>query len=84
MLAQPDLGLAKGPVLVTHQTENRQQLGLVEQALAETTSVAREHHLRDLQGDAGKRQKSDFGHRTSCLDRKQQFQTVGYAEFSLS
>lgn len=39
MFAQPDLGLANGPILVTHQTENRQQLGLVEQSLAETTSA---------------------------------------------
>jgi hypothetical protein len=54
MLAQPHLGFAKGPVLVTHQAENRQQLGLVEQALAEATS----HRLGDLQGDAGKRQES--------------------------
>jgi hypothetical protein len=43
MRAQPDLGLAKGRAFLTHQTENGQQLGFVEQALAETTSVAREH-----------------------------------------
>jgi hypothetical protein len=30
MLAQPNLGLAKGPVFVTHQTENRQHWGLIE------------------------------------------------------
>jgi hypothetical protein len=70
-------------VLATHQTENRKQLGLVEQALAETTSAARERRPGDLQGDAGKRQESDFGDCTSCLDREQQFRTVGYAEVSL-
>jgi hypothetical protein len=84
MLAQPNFGLAKGPVLVTHQTENRKQLRLVEQALAETASITRQHRLGDLQGHAGERQESDFGHRTSCLDRKQQSRTVGYVEFSLS
>ncbi|MGA2511781.1 MAG: hypothetical protein ABSG27_16295, partial [Candidatus Acidiferrales bacterium] len=31
-----------------------------------------------------KRQKSNFGHRASCLDSKQQFQRIGYLEFSLS
>jgi hypothetical protein len=84
MLAQPNFGFAKGPVLVTHQAENRQQLRLRELVFAESASVAREHRLRDLQGDASKGQESDFGHRTSCLDRKQQFQSTRYLEFSLS
>jgi hypothetical protein len=57
---------------------------LVEQSLAETTSVQREYRSGDLQGDAGKWQESDFGHRTSCFHRKQQLRTIGYAEFSLS
>jgi hypothetical protein len=84
MLAQPHFGLAKGPVLVAHQTENGQQLRLVELVFAESASVTREHRLGDLQGDASKRQQSDFGHRASCLDSKQQIQSTGYLEFSLS
>src|SRR5208282_2495157 len=39
MFAQPHFGLAKGPILVAHQTENGQQLRLVELVLAESASV---------------------------------------------
>jgi hypothetical protein len=84
VLAQPHLGFAKGPVLVTHQAENGQQLRLVELVLAETASVTRKPRLRDLQGDASERQESDFGHYASCLGSKQQFQRTGYLEFSWS
>jgi hypothetical protein len=84
MLAQPHFGFAKGPVFVAHQAKNGQQLRLIELVLAETTSVTREHRLGDLQGDASKRQQSDFGHRASCLGSKQQFQMIRYLEFSLS
>jgi hypothetical protein len=84
MLAQPHFGFAKGPVLVAHQTENGQQLRLVEWVLAETASVTWEHRLGDLQSDASERQESDFGHCTSCLGSKQQFQPIWYLEFSLS
>ena len=49
MLAQPHFGFAKGPVLVTHQAENGQQLWLRELVLAETASVTREHRPGDLQ-----------------------------------
>src|SRR6476620_10452321 len=63
MLAQTHLGFTKGPVFVTHQAENGQQLRLGKLTFAETASVAREHRPRDLQSDAGKRQASDFGHR---------------------
>ena len=81
MLAQPHLGFAKGPVLVTHQTENGQQLRLSELVLAETASVAREHRPADLQGDAGKRQESNFGHRASCLHRKPQSRPIALPNF---
>ena len=84
MLAEPHFGLAKGPVLVTHQAENGQQLRLVELVLAETTAVARKHRPRNLQGNASERQESDFGHGTPCLGSKQQTQWVGYLEFSWS
>jgi hypothetical protein len=49
---------------------------------AESASVTREHRPTDLQGDASERQESDFGHRTSCLDSKQQFQSIWCLEFS--
>jgi hypothetical protein len=82
MLVQPHFGFAKGPVLVTHQAENRQQLRLREMLLAASASVALEHRPADLQGDGSKMQESDFGHRTSYLSSKQQSQTVGYRDFS--
>src|SRR5713226_9255116 len=82
VFAQTHFGFAKGPVFVAHQTEDSQQLRLGELVLAETASVAREHRLGDLQGDAGKRQESDFDHRTSCLGSKQQTQPDRYTEFS--
>jgi hypothetical protein len=84
VFAQPHLGFAKGPIFVAHQAKNGQQLRLIELVLAETAAVTREHRLGDLQGDASKRQQSDFGHRASCLDSKQQIQSTGYLEFSLS
>jgi hypothetical protein len=82
MLAEPHFGFTKGPVFVTHQAENGQQLGLRELVFAETTAVAREHRLGDLQSDAGKGQESDFGHPTSCLHSKQQFPRTWDCEFS--
>ena len=84
VLAQPHFGFAKGPVLVTHQAKYRQQLRLVELVLTESASITGEHRLRDLQGDASKRQQSDFGHRASCLGSKQQIPVTDYLEFSLS
>ena len=71
VFAQPHLGFSKGPIFLAHQAKNGQQLRLIELVLAETASVTREHRLRDLRGDASKRQQSDFCHRASCLDSKQ-------------
>jgi hypothetical protein len=51
---------------------------------AETTSITRKHRRAAMQGDASKRQESDFGHRTSCLRSRQQFQRTGNLDFSLS
>jgi hypothetical protein len=82
MLAQPHFGFAKGPVFLAHQAQNSQQLRLIELVLAESASVAREHHLGDFEGDASKRQQSDFGHEASCPARKRQIRRVGYREFS--
>jgi hypothetical protein len=55
MLAQPHLGFTKGPVFVTQQAENGQQLRLGKLVFAETASVAREHRPGNLQSDASKR-----------------------------
>src|SRR2546430_7002397 len=82
MLAQPHLGFTKGPVFVTHQAENGQQLRLGKLTFAETASVAREHRPGDLQSDAGKRQESDFGHRTSCLHRKPRRRPIALPNFN--
>jgi hypothetical protein len=73
MFAEPHLGLAKGPVFVAHQAQNGQQLRLRKLVFAEAASVARKHRPGDLQSDAGKRQESNFGHRTSCLHSKHRF-----------
>ncbi|HEV2298285.1 MAG TPA: hypothetical protein VGR72_07195 [Candidatus Acidoferrales bacterium] len=83
MFAEPHLGFAKRAVLIAHETKNRQQLRLRELVLAEAAAAARKHRLGNLQGDASKRQETNFGHHPSCLDRKQQFRTVEYANFSL-
>ena len=80
VFAQPHLGFARGPVLLPHPAENGQQLRLVELVLAETASVTREHRLGGLQGDASKRQESDFGHYASCLGSKQQIQSTASVE----
>src|SRR6266478_4329622 len=82
MLAQTHLGFTKGPVFVTHQAENGQQLRLGKLTFAETASVAREHRPGDLQSDAGKRQESDFGHRTSCLHRKPRCRSIVLSNFN--
>ena len=84
MLAQPHFGLAKGPVFVTHQAKNSQQLRLIELVLAESAAVTRQHRLGDLQGDASKGQESNFGHRASCLGSKQQMHGASHLEFSSS
>jgi hypothetical protein len=81
LFTEPHLGFAKGPILVAHQAQDRQQLGLPELVFAETAAVTREHRPADLQRDASKRQEPNSGHRTSCLDSKQLFQTTRYLEF---
>jgi hypothetical protein len=43
MLAEPHLGLAKGPIFVAHQAKNGQQLRLGKLLFAEAASVARRH-----------------------------------------
>src|SRR5436309_229713 len=82
MLAQTHLDFTKGPVCITHQAENGQQLRLGKLTFAETASVAREHRPGDLQSDAGKRQESDFGHRTSCLHRKPRRRPIALPNFN--
>ena len=57
--------------------------GWVNWMLAETTSVAREHRPGNLQGDAGKRQESDFGHGASCLHSKTQTRPIARSNFNV-
>src|SRR5512135_2294675 len=40
--------------------------------------ILEDAELRDPQGDACKRQQSDFGHRASCLGSKQQIPATDY------
>src|SRR5437899_10173310 len=62
MLGQTAFRLAKSPVFVTHQTENRQQLGLRELMFAETATVGRQNPVRDFERHPSKRHQADFGH----------------------
>src|SRR5437660_3190335 len=62
MLGQTAFRLAKSPVFVTHQTENRQQLGLRELMFAETATVGRQNTVRDFERHPSKRHQADFGH----------------------
>jgi hypothetical protein len=81
VFSQSHFGFAKGPVFVTRQPENGQQLRLVELVLARAASVARKHRLEKLQGDASKGQESYFGHRTSCLDSRHHFLIIWHLDF---
>lgn len=82
-LAQPHSGLAKGPILVAHQTGEREKLGLDGLRLAETTAAARKHRLSNGQGAASERQEAGFGRRTSRRYSRQQRGGVGVLEFSV-
>ena len=77
-------GLTQFTAFVAHQTENGHQPPLRKLVLTETGSEPREHRPANLQGDADKGQETGFGHRTSCLDSKQQLHTAMYVEFSWS
>jgi hypothetical protein len=70
MLGQTAFRLAKSPVFVTHQTENRKQLGLRELMLAETATVGRQNPARDLRRHPSKRQQPNFSHRQLLLHQK--------------
>jgi len=62
VFAQADLGFAIGPVFVTHEAQNRQQLRLRELVFAELGSIARHRRLCDIQSDACELHQTDFGH----------------------
>ena len=83
VLAQPHLGFAKGPVLVTHQTEDGQQLRLGELVLAEASSIGWEHRPTHFPSGAGKGQESNLRHRAGCLLPSGPFPRAGALEFSV-
>src|SRR6266496_42596 len=62
MLLQADLGCTKGPILVTHQTQNRQQLRLGKTLRRKPMTVRRQNLSTDFQCDSGKRHQSNFTH----------------------
>src|SRR6266581_9440064 len=62
MLGQTNFCCAKRPVLVTHQTQNRQQLRLIETLRRKTMTVSRHNFPAHFQRHTGKRHKSNFAH----------------------
>src|SRR6266849_4914154 len=70
VLAQAYFGFAKGPVLVAHQAQHRQQLRLGKLMFTEARAVERQNLRGHLQRHASKGQESDLGHRPSCSIRK--------------
>ena len=54
--------LAKGPIFVPHQTQDRQQLRLGELPLAKLGPIPRQHCLTDLQCGGSKTNQTDFRH----------------------
>ncbi len=62
MFLEPDFGFPKGPVLITHQAQYRQQLRLREQPLAEFTAMSGQNGLADFQSQPGESNQSNLGH----------------------
>src|SRR5438876_8665989 len=62
MFSQPHFRRAKSPVLITHQTQNRQQLRLRETLRRKTMTVRRHNFAAHFQRHTGKRHKSNFTH----------------------
>jgi len=72
VFAQTDLGLAKSPVLIPHQTKHGQQLRLRELPLAELRALRGQNRLTDFQSQTGKAYQSNLGHRDG--EEPEQFQ----------
>jgi hypothetical protein len=83
MFPQAHRGFAEDPVLVTHQAEDRQHLGLREWMFAETRSVRRQNGAGHLPGHVRKGQQSDLWQRTSCASRKQHRGSLVFIENGL-
>ncbi|MGB8481656.1 MAG: hypothetical protein WCE63_22865 [Acidobacteriaceae bacterium] len=62
MLAEPDFGFPKGPALITHPAQHRQQLRLRELPLAEFRALRRHNRLAHFQRQAGESHPSDLSH----------------------
>src|SRR6266496_1960906 len=67
MFGQPHFRGAEGPVLITHQTQNRQQLRLAETLRRKTMTVRRQNFPTHFQRHTGKRHKSNFAHASSFI-----------------
>src|SRR5207244_10742565 len=62
MLAQANLGPAESPILISHQTQNGQQLRLGKTLRRKTVTVRRQNFPRYFQRDTGKWHQSNFAH----------------------
>lgn len=64
MVTQTHLGFAIRPILIAHQTQDRQQGWLRERMLGEWAAILRQRRFSDVPRDTGKLHQSDFGHTT--------------------
>jgi hypothetical protein len=65
VFAQTDLGLAKSPSLISHQTKRRQQQRLRELPLAELRALRGQGRLTDFQSQTDKTYQSNLSHTDS-------------------
>jgi hypothetical protein len=54
MFGQTDFGFAEGPILITHQAQDREQLGLLEAMFRKFAAVGWQDGLAHVQRDGGK------------------------------
>ena len=66
-LRQAHLGLAERPILIAHEAEHRQELGLGKSVFRKLAAVGRQRRLTDTQRDSRKGDQPDFGHRAHLL-----------------
>src|SRR5438132_10831890 len=71
MFSQPHFSRAESPVLITHQTQNRQQLRLRETRRRKTMTVRRHNFAAHFQRHTVKRHKSNFTHASSIYTQLQ-------------
>ena len=69
MLPQAHLSFAKGPVLVAHDAEQGEEVGLRERMLLELAAIAGQHRTRGRHRMTRERDPADFEHPSSGLSR---------------